>query len=157
MSRKRFKPVKFVSFIELSEDTDELMELLAQSESLFTQAQNELKLRRGERQLIKDKLKKVRQNLPELTITDHAIVRYLERVKGLDMKACKQEMLSKLPPNIEKSNDPIIVTVNNHDNLSFVIRDNLIISVTPIKELEQSLSETKLNPNLSQGGNRDES
>lgn len=136
MSRKRFKPVRFVSFIELSNDSDELMELLAQSESLYAQAHAEIELRRQERQLIKDKLKKIRRSLPVLRISDHAIVRYLERVSGIDIEACKKEILSKLPDNIEKSDDPVIVTVNSHNNLNFVIRDNLIISVTPTEAKE---------------------
>jgi hypothetical protein len=131
MPRRKFKPVKFVSFIELTNDTDELLELLAQAESLHVQARTELELRISERKLIKDRLKVLRQDQTELRITDHAIVRYLERVTGVDIEACKQEILSKLPDNLERSDDPVIVTVNNSDNLSFVIRDNLIISVTP--------------------------
>ena len=134
MSRKRFKAVKFVSFVELSDDIDELMELLSQSESLVAQAHNEQVLRVSERKLIKDKLRKLRQDLPELRISDHAIVRYLERVTGMDIDACKSEILSKLPSDLKRSDDPVIVTVNDTDNLSFVIRDNLIISVTPIGE-----------------------
>lgn len=133
MSRKRFKTARFVSFVELSNDTDELMELLSQAESLNAQAETELKLRRQERQLIKTRLKKVRGELPELTITDHAVVRYLERVKGVDVREIKNEILSKLPPDIKKSDDPIIVSLNDSDDLRFVIRDNLIISVTPVR------------------------
>lgn len=123
--------MKFVSFIELSNDTDELMELLSQSESLVAQAHAEHQLRQQEKRLIRDRLRVVRQNLTALTISDHAIVRYLERVSGIDIEGCKREILSKLPDNVVKSDDPIIVAVNDSDNLSFVIRDNLIISVTP--------------------------
>ena len=65
--RKRFKPVKFVSFLELSNDPNELLELLSQCESLNVQAENELKLRRSERDLIKSKLRKVRTNIDEIT------------------------------------------------------------------------------------------
>lgn len=34
-----------------------------------------------------------KQTKPRLIITDHAILRYLERVKGLDVEAIKEEML----------------------------------------------------------------
>lgn len=131
--RKRFKPVRFVSFLELSDNAGELLELLGQSESLNAQAENELKLRRTERDLIKSKLRKVRADLTELTVSDHAIVRYLERMVGVDIEACKQEMLSKLPKDLSLA-DPVEFVQVTADGLHYVIRDNLIISVTPLKE-----------------------
>lgn len=134
--RKRFKPVQFVSFLELTDDPDELMELLSQCESLNVQAENELKLRRSERDLIKSKLKKVRTNQEEIRVSDHAVVRYLERITGLDIPACKKEMLSKLPKTL-KLEEPVEFIQITAEGLHYVIRDNLIISVTPLKELEQ--------------------
>lgn len=138
MSRKRLKPVKFVSFIELSDDVDELLELLAQSESLHTQAQNEQKLRQSERALIKDKLKVLRQKYEEPHISDHSVVRYLERVVGVDIEACKKEMISKLPKDFKPSENVEFVSVTEANNLRYVIRDNLIISVTPVAPLQSS-------------------
>lgn len=132
--RKRFKPVKFVSFLELSNDPNELLELLSQCESLNVQAENELKLRRSERDLIKSKLRKVRTNIDEITVSDHAVVRYLERVTGLDIMTCKKEMLSKLPKTLSLE-EPVEFIQITADGLHYVIRDNLIISVTPLKEL----------------------
>lgn len=133
MSHKLYKQVKFVSFIELSDDVDELLELLGQSDSLNIQAENELALRKTERSLIKRRLKKVRQEANELHITDHAIVRYLERVVGIDIEACKKEMLSKLPEDLEVSDEVAFVKISTNE-LQYVIRDNLIISVTPGKD-----------------------
>lgn len=130
-NKKRFKPMKFVSFIELSDDTDELLEFLSQAESLNTQAETELKLRRAERDLIKKKLKKIRGDQKHLRISDHAIVRYLERVCKIDIEACKQEILSKLPNDLYTSVEPVFVTLSDDHSLQYVIRDNLIISVTP--------------------------
>lgn len=129
--RKRYRAVKFVSFLELTNDVDELLELLGQSTSLNTQAENELLLRKTERDLIRRKLKKVRGEATELHITDHAVVRYLERVVGIDIKACKEEILSKLPKNYKSSDEVEFIKISN-DDLQYVIRDNLIISVTPI-------------------------
>lgn len=134
MSRKRYKPVKFVSFVELSENLDVLLELHAQAMSLNVQAENELKLRKSEMAMIKSKLKVVRQKYDKPHISDHAIVRYLERVVGIDVDACKQEMLSKLPEDFAPSPEVEFVKLDV-DGLQYVIRDNLIISVTPIKEV----------------------
>lgn len=128
--RKRFKPVKFVSFLKLTDDVDELLELFSQSESLNVQAENELKLRRSERDLIRAKLKKLRNTPSDFRVSDHAIVRYLERVVGIDVEACKQEMLSKLPKELKFANPVQFVKISD-DGLQYVIRDNLIISVTP--------------------------
>lgn len=130
MSRRRYKAVPLTSFIELSDDMDELLELHSQSLSLNVQAETELKLRRSEMDLIKAKLKKVRQSNSELLVTDHAVVRYLERVTGLDIEACKKEMLSKLPKDYQPSPEVELVDVEAK-NLCYVIRDNLVISVTP--------------------------
>lgn len=137
MSGKRYQAVKLVSFIELSEDIDELLELFSQSESLTVQAEAELKLRRTERELIKLKLKKCRQDKTDLRVSDHAIVRYLERVVGMDIEACKKEMVAKLPKDFSIG-DPVEFVKISGKELQYVIRDNLIISVTPIGEKEYS-------------------
>lgn len=132
MPRKQFKPIKFVSFIGLTDDVDELLELLSQADSLNVRAENELKLRKSERTLITDKLKVVRQRSAEPHITDHAIVRYLERVVGMDIESCKKDMLSKLPEDFRPSSKTEFVNILV-DGLRYVVRENLIISVTPIE------------------------
>lgn len=130
MSRRRFKAVKFVSFLELTDDIDELLELFSQSESLNVQAEAEMKLRRAERELLKAKLKKLRKTPSDFRVSDHAVVRYLERVVGIDIEACKKEMLAKLPKDLTYADPVQFVNISN-DGLQYVIRDNLIISVTP--------------------------
>ena len=49
-----------------------------------------------------DELRKIKAEIQatenrnkELVITDHAIVRYLERVRGFDVEKCKEQMASK--------------------------------------------------------------
>lgn len=130
MSRKRYKAVKFVSFVELTNDVDELLELFSQAESLNVQAEHELKLRRLERELIKRKLKMVRGNQKITHVSDHAIVRYLDRVIGIDIEACKRDMLAKLPKDFTPDEKVEFVKIPV-DGLQYVMRDNLIISVTP--------------------------
>lgn len=127
--KKRYKPLKFVSFLEMTDDPNELLELLGQAESLEVQAASELKLRKTERAVIRERLRKVRRNLQELEVSDHAIVRYLERVTGLDIEACKKEILSKLPHEPVPINAEVFVTISG--GMRYVIRDKLIISVTP--------------------------
>ena len=139
MARRKFKSVKFTSFLELSNDPNELLQLLSQAESLNVQAEDEMKLRRAERELIKRKLRQVRKNLSEMQVSDHAIVRYLERVTGIDIAACKREILSKVPPEMQPpvQADPVEFVKLKDNDLYFVIRDNLIISVTPKPESEE--------------------
>lgn len=130
MGRKHIRPMQLVSFIDLSNDPDVLIELLGQADSLHDQARDELLLRKSEKKLIKEKLKVVRQQYSEPHISDHAVVRYLERVVGIDIKGCKTEMISKLPKDFVPS--PLIKFVKLESNgLQYVVRDNLIISVTP--------------------------
>lgn len=138
MGRKRYKAVQFVSFVELTNDVGELLELLSQAESLNVQAENELKLRRSEIQLIKAKLKKVRNEQKETHVSDHAIVRYLDRIVGIDIEACKKDMLAKLPKGFNPHSEIEFVKISV-DGLQYVMRDNLIISVTPTapKTLEE--------------------
>lgn len=144
MSVKRDEALKFVSFIELTDDVNELLELLGQAESLNAQAEKERKLRRTELALIQDKLKAVRQQYKDIQVTDHAIVRYLERVIGLDIEACKQEMLKKLPKGYKHSDDIQAIKLDNSD-LQYIIRDNLIVSVTPTEHERRRYSKREKN------------
>lgn len=130
---KRIQHYSLVKFIDLTDDVDELLELHSQALSLRDRATNELNLRKSEIALIKNKLKVARANLVgDLMVSDHAVVRYLERVTGLDIDACKKELLSKLSDDYVRT-EGFEFTKIEGDNMQFVIRDNLIVSVTPTK------------------------
>lgn len=134
----RIKHYSLVKFIEIADDVDELIELHSQAMSLKSRATNELNLRKSELALIKNKLKVARANSSELMVSDHAVVRYLERVTGLDVDACKAELLSKMPAN-PKRTEGFEFTKIEGDNMQYVIRDNLIVSVTPIPIKQKEL------------------
>ncbi len=120
-------------FIRLTDDEEELLDLLSVAHSLQAKAEAEMRLRRRETNLIQNKLKVVRNAKPDLQITDHAIVRYLQRVLGYDVEGIRKEMLTKVPSDYLKSVEPGFLKIDV-DGFQYVIRDNIIISVVPVGE-----------------------
>ncbi|WP_175888122.1 hypothetical protein [Burkholderia contaminans] len=67
-------------------------------------------------------------NKNEIDISDHAVLRYLERIKGVDIEAVKREMLSN--PEVNR-------TILRFNSLKipfaprqyFVVKDKIIITV----------------------------
>lgn len=127
-----------VSIIELTDDQDELIELLSDAVSLRTLAENDVKFRAAEIALIKSKLKKLRSAQQTLRVTDHAIVRYLERKTKMDMKALRAELLGKLAHDFNPDAKEDIVEEIHTEGLRYVIRDNLIITVTAIEDAAET-------------------
>src|ERR1039458_6569248 len=102
MSKQR---LKLVDVLGLTDDESELLELLSSAESLTTRATKELKFRQAEKDLIRQKLKSVRLNATDVRVTDHALIRYLERVVGVDIAALREEMLKKIPADFRWTDD----------------------------------------------------
>ncbi len=62
----------------------------------------------------------------EITVTDHAFVRYLERVLDLDIIELKRKLLSdELKSMIETGADKV-----TKDGITYVIRDKTIVTIT---------------------------
>src|ERR1039458_5626176 len=125
MSKQR---LKLVDVLGLTDDESELLELLSSAESLTTRATKELKFRQAEKDLIRQKLKSVRLNATDVRVTDHALIRYLERVVGVDIAALREEMLKKIPADFRWTDDIEYVNLEIND-LIYVVRDRLIITV----------------------------
>src|SRR5690349_3190684 len=133
MNRRKYHE-NMMDVVDLTDDKDELIELLSNADGLQKMAQRDLNYRNAEVRLIRDKLKKVRQNTLEVAVTDHAIVRYLERVVGMDISALRADMLSKIPEDFAWSDRVEFVNIDV-DGMRYVLRDRLIISVTPIESV----------------------
>lgn len=101
----------------------ELHKLIEESDRL----QAELMEIKTEKQSIVDRLKHVESKIEELknshmelVVSDHAIVRYLERVENLDIEAIKKkivtekvnELINKLGNGVFPVNDTFKITVN---------------------------------------------
>lgn len=64
--------------------------------------------------------------MPEVKITDHAVVRYIERVMGVDIDKLKEEIL---PTNLRVMalKEDCKITL---DGYRLVIKDNAVVTVT---------------------------
>lgn len=68
-----------------------------------------------------------KQTLPSDLITDHALVRYLERIKGLDLNAVKNEMVDlDTPDMVEFMGKGKILTRRGH---TLVVNNHKIVTV----------------------------
>jgi hypothetical protein len=96
--------------------------------------QNDVKLKQKELAELTDKINGMQTRIAEITsdekepvISEHAILRYLERIKGLDITAIKDEILDeKTIANIKfiKRNGKI-----KRDAFNLVVKDNIVVSI----------------------------
>lgn len=129
--------MKLEEVLNLTDDPDELLELLSNSDSLIARSKKELEFRQVEKNLLRKRLKQVAASTESVRATDHAIIRYLERVVGMDIEALKKEMVSKIPTDFEWSDDTDFVQLLDKDDMQYVLRDRLIISVCPIGKKDE--------------------
>jgi len=106
----------------VSESEDRLEKLRDQSKNIKIQIRDE------ERKLLraKEKIKVLTEKSKDPIISDHAIIRYLERVKGLDLSEIKQSILNdKLKT--------MISTLGNGkfpcDDFTAIVKDNQVITI----------------------------
>lgn len=60
----------------------------------------------------------------EILISDHALVRYLERFVGVDVDSIRKELQKHITPKIYKGKIPF------RDGLKFVIEDGVVVTIT---------------------------
>lgn len=128
MSRTGKRHSRLKSLIAITDDENELIELVKDAESLNAQAENARLYRSAELRLIRDKLKSVRERREDISVTDHALVRYLERVKGVDVDTVRKEMADHIPESLEHGGG---VEFIEYGELVYVVRDRLIITIRP--------------------------
>lgn len=63
------------------------------------------------------------KNTTILNITDHAFVRWLERVKGVPVEKFKREALASLPKHL-------VDGVHSFGGFNYIVKDNLLITIT---------------------------
>lgn len=72
----------------------------------------------------------------DTTISDHAILRYLERVKGIDVQAVEKEIKEKISQGTSYFSGAVIVDDND---ISYIMRqDGFVVSIMPHDWLEDS-------------------
>lgn len=67
---------------------------------------------------------------PVAYVTDHAVLRHLERVEGIDIEAVRQELGHKVDAAIEAG---ATATVSN--GIRYVLVEDRLVSCTPVKSV----------------------
>lgn len=104
----------------------ELLDRLGEVQRLTAQAYNIFQTHQNEKHSLRDRLKKIRKERTTSKVTDHAMLRYLERVERLDLVS-RAEMLSGLVP-LDKHHANIDVVIRGIP-LTLIVRENHIVTI----------------------------
>jgi len=58
------------------------------------------------------------------SVTDHAVLRYLERKHGVDIEAIRAHIAQLVARGVEKQGDAVVV-----EGVKFVLRGNVVVTV----------------------------
>lgn len=61
---------------------------------------------------------------PLPSVPDHAVLRYLQRAKGVDIEAVRRHIADLVKRGVEKQGDAVVV-----EGVKFVLRDNVVVTV----------------------------
>lgn len=61
---------------------------------------------------------------PLPSVTDHAVLRYLERAKGVDVRAIRRHIADLVRRGVEKQGDAVVV-----EGVKFVLVENRVVTV----------------------------
>lgn len=64
--------------------------------------------------------------LPRIKVTDHALIRYIERVRGVDLDAVRREISNKVETGVEHEAGAVIKDCNR-----YVLDGNVVVTVHP--------------------------
>lgn len=78
---------------------------------------------------IQDQIKTLQNDV--LDVTDHAIVRYLERIMGMDMQMVKEAILSDELRKVHKTigDGKYTIPIENEDNCTVVIQGGRVVTL----------------------------
>jgi hypothetical protein len=89
---------------------------------------SELKEKMKQVQSISDQMNALREK--EIVITEHAVLRYLERVKGIDIESIKKEMLPvKVKEQIETLGGEGKYPIGLDNPGQLILKNNVVVSV----------------------------
>lgn len=66
----------------------------------------------------------------EIRISDHALLRYLERVRGIDLEELRQEVIGQLNEDAYETLGEAVIPAKNHP-VKFVVKNRTIITIKP--------------------------
>lgn len=61
---------------------------------------------------------------PLPSVPDHAVIRYLERAKGVDVQAIRDHIAGLVKRGVAAGGDAVVV-----EGVKFVLRDNVVVTV----------------------------
>lgn len=61
---------------------------------------------------------------PLPSVPDHAVIRYLERAKGVDIEAVRRHIADLVKRGVAAGGDAVVV-----EGVKFVLRDNVVVTV----------------------------
>lgn len=106
----------------LKDQISELNEKIKDMEETIFQAELMLKQEKDKKKKLEEQVNMKRQ---PVRVSDHGIVRYLERVKGMDISAIRDEMLT--PERIDAiENGATRIIIGGH---KFVVQNKTIVTV----------------------------
>lgn len=114
--------------IKIKELEQQLLELQAQEESLKKMIANKQRVLSTTKKEIDNVLQEIDKlsNKTEIKISDHAIVRYFQRVKGIDLDQVRKEILS---PSVLSWVETLGDGTYPSQDCKLVIRDNTVVTV----------------------------
>lgn len=112
--------------VPLPDTVEGLVSLFQLAESRFEYSKTLYKHHSAERRLISEALRLKRVELEGVMVTDHAVVRYLQRVEGMDIAALKAKMAEDIPIS-----DEFTRFYPAGENHRYVVAGNLIVTVRP--------------------------
>lgn len=105
-------------------------ELAEQSQILFTLSEQQ-DLRKKKLEKLEAELERCNKQERGITVTDHAIVRYIDRVLGINIEDIKKEITPKyIQENAEGMWDTQVPVVSNGKDCRVVIRDGHVVTIT---------------------------
>ena len=78
----------------------------------------------------------------EIRISDHALLRYLERVRGLDLEKLKEEVIGQLNEDAYETLGEAVIPAKDHD-VKFVVKNQTIITIKPQRRKNVKRRENK--------------
>ncbi len=81
---------------------------------------------------IEDKIRKLKSRNNKPTVSEHAIIQYLQRVKGVDINAITHEILTEnLKHQIQVCGNCKVPSTVNNVRILTVVKNNTVVTVAP--------------------------
>lgn len=118
-----------MGLMKLKTKRKEVERALEEKKAVIAQHQRECNKLQKELYSIDEEIEMLERQKGKIAVTDHAVVRYMERVSGVDVDAIREEIRQLVPSRkgLEGITD-LNVFKGSH---KLVIKDNAVVTVAP--------------------------